>query len=534
MLENLNQILDREAIAKEIKDILASFDEKCRNITFKKGIYIYGSPGCGKTQFICKLLQSMDYDIIKYDAGDIRNKALIDTITCNNVSNRNVLSMMCRKKKPIAIVMDEIDEMNNGDKRGITSLIKLIRQKKTKKQKMEHVTLNPIICIGNYYVDKKMKELKKVCHVFELKSPTRTQMTQVLSNILGSRVLNHDIHQTILDFIQGDMRKFIFVENMLKKRPQFLEDRTILENIFQIKTYNDDAKKITHRLINEYIPLEQHNQILNETDRTIISLLYHENIVDILWKNPDVSDLTSLRSTPTLQVSEQTLPVCVPIKLPSELVVKRLSAPCQNSLPCTTPCQRAEDPISNDDSSSSSSNPITFYNKFLDNLCFADYIDRITFQNQIWIFNEMSSMIKTFYNNWLYHTHFPENKGHFQPNEVRFTKVLTKYSTEYNNQLFLYNMSQELDMDKKDVVAFFQELRLFLGGSCSTTIYEHLDGLFQSTEINRLDIKRMYRFLDKNSETYDFIGGKKAVASSPYDMGEDMEEGGSGDIEEED
>jgi hypothetical protein len=83
-------------------------------------------------------------------------------------------------------------------------------------------------------------------------------------------------------------------------------------------------------------------------------------------------------------------------------------------------------------------------------------------------------------------------------------------------------------------VAFFQELRLFLGGSCSTTIYEHLDGLFQSTEINRLDIKRMYRFLDKNSETYDFIGGKKAVASSPYDMGEDMEEGGSGDIEEED
>jgi Cdc6-like AAA superfamily ATPase len=513
MLENLNQILDREAIAKEIKDILASFDEKCRNITFKKGIYIYGSPGCGKTQFICKLLQSMDYDIIKYDAGDIRNKALIDTITCNNVSNRNVLSMMCRKKKPIAIVMDEIDEMNNGDKRGITSLIKLIRQKKTKKQKMEHVTLNPIICIGNYYVDKKMKELKKVCHVFELKCPTRSQMTQVLSNILGSRVLNHEIHHTILDFIQGDMRKFIFIENMLKKRPQFLEDRTILENIFQIKTYNDDAKKITHRLINEYIPLEQHNQILNETDRTIISLLYHENIVDILWKNPNVmeTDVYAFNSSVDLRSSTGK-----GLSFPRIGKADSEETNVESPLPAPLP------------------NPITFYNKFLDNLCFADYIDRITFQNQIWIFNEMSSMIKTFYNNWLYHSHFPENKGHFQPDEVRFTKVLTKYSTEYNNQLFLYNMSQELDMDKKDVVAFFQELRLFLGGSCSTDIYEHLDGLFQSTEINRLDIKRMYRFLDKNSETYDFIGGKKAVACSPYDMGEDMdiEEGGSDDIEE--
>ena len=39
------------------------------------------------------------------------------------------------------------------------------------------------------------------------------------------------------------------------------------------------------------------------------------------------------------------------------------------------------------------------YNKILNNVCFSDYIDRITFQKQIWIFNEMSSLIKTFYNN---------------------------------------------------------------------------------------------------------------------------------------
>jgi hypothetical protein len=107
-------------------------------------------------------------------------------------------------------------------------------------------------------------------------------------------------------------------------------------------------------------------------------------------------------------------------------------------------------------------------------------------------------------------------------------------------------MCQELDMDKKDVIAFFQELRLFLGGangsgSGSTggqnAIYEHLDDLFQSTDINRLDIKRMYRFLDKNSETFDFIGGKKSTACSPHDLGGDLdedmgEEYGGGDIGE--
>ena len=40
---------------------------------------------------------------------------------------------------------------------------------------------------------------------------------------------------------------------------------------------------------------------------------------------------------------------------------------------------------------------LLFYSKFLENICFADYIDRITFQNQIWLFNEMTSLIKTFY-----------------------------------------------------------------------------------------------------------------------------------------
>jgi hypothetical protein len=378
-----------------------------------------------------------------------------------------------------------------------------IEDQKLKKQKMEQVTLNPIICIGNYYVDKKMKELKKVCNVFELKTPTHSQMSSILDLITtkASVTILPEIKETILKFVQGDMRKLIFIENILNTRPQFLEDHAILQNIFQIKTYNDDAKKITHRLLNEYVPLEQHNQILNETDRTIISLLYHENIIDPLWsEDRRVSTLGSEdrrfstlgsegRSTSTLRSEDRTL----------------------------------------DSRGNNADECIRFYNQFLDNLCFADYIDRVTFQNQIWIFNEMSSMIKTFYNNWLYHHQISHTVANYQPSEVRFTKVLTKYSTEYNNQLFLYNMCQELDMDKKDVVAFFQELRILLGGSSSVVVYDHLDDLFQSTDITRLDIKRMYRFLDKNSDTFDLIGGKKITAASLPHMEDVVEDDEGGD-----
>jgi DNA polymerase III delta prime subunit len=429
-MQNINNIFEREKIANEIKELLLSFDTNYKNLNFKKGIYIYGSPGCGKTHFVKNLLKELNYDIINYDAGDVRNKALIDNIKSNNISNRNVLDLMTKKQKKIVILMDEIDGMNNGDKGGITALIKIIRQKKTKKQRLENMTMNPIICIGNYYVDKKIKELMKVCYTFELKTPTNQQMGLLLDTISPNVKINN-YKNTILNYIQGDMRKLEFVKKILSNKPELL-NQEIIETIFHKKSYNEDSKKITSTLINNPIKMEEHNRFMNETDRTIVALLWHENIVDAI-------------------------------------------------------------------SSKSNNLSIPFYLKILNNMCFADYIDRITFQSQIWQFNEMSSLIKTFYNNKLYHDNFPENKNIFS-NEIRFTKVLTKYSTEYNNMLFIYNLSQELDMDKKDLFTLFQEIRLFNGEDLCNNNDKlcEIEKLFENYNITKLDIKRLYRYLDKN------------------------------------
>ena len=424
----MNEILERESIIHSLTQILTNYEANCADLQFKKGIYIYGSPGCGKTRFVHDVLKSLNYDIVQYDAGDVRNKSLIDTITSNNMASQNVLQMMARKPKKIAIIMDEIDGMNNGDKGGITALIKLIRQKKTKKQKLEHMTRNPIICIGNYYVDKKIKELMKVCHAFELKPPTPEQM----SKILEARIPTYpsflpDLQTKIIDYIQGDLRKIEWIEKMVKVKPGLLTTET-LDHIFHRKCFNEDSKKITKRLLETPLPLCDHARIINETDRTIVALLWHENIVDVLSKH-------------------------------------------------------------------SNQEAISFYLKILDNICFADFVDRITFQHQIWQFNEMSSLIKTFYNHSLYHKAFPEHT-HFS-GDIRFTKVLTKYSTEYNNQLFIYHLCQELDMDKKDVIALFQELRLFYGENWNEHMTD-IEEIFENTNIDKLDIKRMYRYLDKN------------------------------------
>jgi hypothetical protein len=421
-LLNINNLLNREEEANKIKDILKNFELNKTNLATKKGIYIYGEPGSGKSSFVVNILKELDYDVIKYDAGDIRNKSIIDTITKHNMSDKNIMSLFHKKVKRLAIVMDEIDGMNNGDKGGINALIKIIRPKKTKKQRLEEITLNPIICIGNYHIDKKIKELMKVCHVIELKSPTKVQILHLIDTLLP--LIDENIKASIITFIQGDLRKLNTVYDLYKNNQSILNSN-IIKNIFLMKSYNDDTRKITKKLINNHYSIEDHLTIMNETDRTIVGLLWHENIIDVIGKmKKDVS--------------------------------------------------------------------IPFYLKILDNMCFADYIDRITFQKQIWQFNEMSSLIKTFKNNCIYHETFNKKKLKFNPTEVRFTKVLTKYSTEYNNSIFIQNLCQQLGMDKKDLFGFFLDIKNKYDPDTN-----EINMLFENYEISKLDINRIYRYLEK-------------------------------------
>jgi DNA polymerase III delta prime subunit len=415
---NLNTFLNREEECDKIANFLRDFELNKSNLLTKRGLYLYGNSGTGKTTFVVNLLNELGYDVVKYDAGDIRNKSVIETITTHNMSNRNIMSMFQNKVKKIVIVMDEIDGMNNGDKGGINSLIKIVRPKKTKRQKTEEITSSPIICIGNYYIDKKIKELMKVCHVVELKIPTYQQITNILNYSIPSLPV-YFMTDDVIQFVQGDLRKMFLVIDLYKTNPSLILN---VNDIFCKKHYNDDTKQITKKLLNNNYSLKEHHLMMNETDRTIVGLLWHENIIEVIGR-----------------------------------MKKSISIP--------------------------------FYLKVLNNTCLSDYIDRITFQKQIWQFNEMTSLIKTFKNNKTYHESFKRTYK-YNPAEVRFTKVLTKYSTEFNNATFIQNLCQQLGMDKKDMLSFFLH-------SKNNFSDNEFFSLFENYEITKLDINRIYRYITK-------------------------------------
>jgi len=93
-------------------------------------------------------------------------------------------------------------------------------------------------------------------------------------------------------------------------------------------------------------------------------------------------------------------------------------------------------------------NDIEFYKTFLKNYCIGDYFDRISFQKQLWIFNEITYYFKILHNYNLYKKTSIAIK---KTSEYRFTKVLTKYSNEYNNNNFIIDICNKLNCSKKEL-----------------------------------------------------------------------------------
>ena len=439
---NYTSFIGREAAELQLKTLLTDFaaltnEEK---LSAKKGIYVYGSPGIGKSYFVKRVLEEMNYEVVTYDTGMVRNKDLFDIISSNNMSNFSVLSMLKRRPKKIAIVMDDINSMNNGDKGSLSALIKLIRAKKTKKHRAEDTSMNPIICIGNGLtnVGKKITELIKICHVVELKRPTTAQIANLLTFQYPTITDKANI-ETLTGYIQNDFNKFNIIMNMYANHPDVLHN-TVFQDIFHLNSNNDGNKKVVKQIFDNPQKVTEHISLIGETERTTVGLYWHENVPDIL----ENTDLSKLRQ-------------------------------------------------------------INIYLELLTSMCFADYMDRVTFQKQIWKFNEMSSLIKTFKTQHILHSRLAgantcaDDSGNseklypWDKANIRFTKILTKYSNEFNNFVFLQSLGKKLGLDWKDIYYFFMKLKTQVP-TTKTNLTAELNPLDREN-VSCMDIKRIYKFM---------------------------------------
>ena len=403
----------RSTVYNQIKTLLVNFSTI--GLNQKRGIYIHGVSGVGKTRFIMNILRSMNYDVIVYGADTIRNVTLIESFSNMHISKNSIVGMFNKKIQPMIIVIDDIDSMLSGDRGAIATLTKLVRPKKTKKQKTEAYNATPIICIGTNISDKTIRELCTSCYVFELVSPTPIQIKELIQHVF-EKATPFEIDK-IYTFTHVDISKIFGLFDLYGTNLEGL--MLYIKQEYYQKIVNCDSKTKTRHLLHSPIDISQHSSFLGETERVLINKLWHENVVDLFNNN----------------VTQYIQP----------------------------------------------------YTQILSNICYADYIDRITFQKQIWQLNEMSSLIKTCKNSRIVHTLIPnEDKSYI---DIRFTKILTKYSTEYNNFLFIRHICQTLNIDKKDIVGYITTL-------IHLSEEEQLKRL-ENYDIEKTELIRLIRYINK-------------------------------------
>ena len=282
------------------KDVIENFNT----------IYLEGKSNTGKTTNVLKILKYNDYDYIHCYLQKLKNEN--DFLQLLN--RQNIINSFYKKKKKKIIVIDNIDYLQNNDKKILNIIIKFIKSKEyIHKYKNIH-----FIFIGINNNDKRVLELIK---------------------LVKKHILIHNT--TDIDY-----------------------DRNIKETI---KDFVEKKINIKKKSIN---------------DKTIISLCYHENIINYINNNK------------------------------------------------------------------------FFYEEFLNNFCNGDYFDRLSFQKQLWQFNEMTFYLKVLYNYYLYKNiinNNNHNNNNHNNNEIIFTKILTKYSNEYSNMNFIKNICFRLNIQKEEL-----------------------------------------------------------------------------------
>lgn len=400
----------------EIYNQLQNIQENININTTKICTFIYGNNGTGKTTLIKNILSKLKYNFYEFDVLSQKNKNITEFYDEYSKLNRNIMDIFYKKNNISVILIDNIDLINSIDKNTLTSLIKIIRPKKNKKTTESNNRIQ-IIVIGNNDNDKKIKELMKISNVIKIKQPS---YSDIYNNLLQN---NPGIDKTIIEQYLNINKNINYY--LINKFNQILLSNSI-NNFIKYSIDNDNnnnVKHINYDILKNRLDFNDDNNKINDTDKTTVSLLFHENIIDYI-----------------------------------------------NGKECRE--------------------KINIYKLILENYCFGDYMDRIIFQKQLWQLNEISFKIKVIYNNNIYHNYIEKNNINLniKLNNIRFTKILTKYSSEFNNYTFINNICQIIDIDKKDLILLFTIIK-------NNYTQENINYLFNKYSISTLDINRLLKYI---------------------------------------
>jgi hypothetical protein len=294
---------------------------------------------------------------------------------------------------------------------------------------------------------------------------------------------------------------FIFI-NTLQEEKKFAELYKISSLLKIIPPSNSQLKNIIQKLYPAIYELENYeviiNNILDYLDNKFYKLInidyfYYNKIIELKFNSPNsVNNTSSVINNSNIKL------------LTKNLLEKRFDL---NDLDIINYSDRTSlslllhENIIKLFNVNLSIAELKIYKKILLNFAFCDCIDKNIFLYQIWQLNDITYIIKIFYNNFIL---FQNNLlKHIDIKDIIFTKVLTKYSSEYNNFNFIFCNTQLYCTNKKNLLLY-----IFVSEKYDEThiklVYNRIIKLIE--QYINYKINNSYKMLEETIETnYDYF-----------------------------
>ncbi|KAL5490184.1 CTF18 [Sanghuangporus weigelae] len=200
----------------------------------EKILLLSGPAGYGKTTLAHVVARQAGYEVMEINASDSRSGQVIDDRIRPTLESGSAVG----SKKPVCLVIDEIDGATGAGENSSTFIHKLIgltfdnarkKGRKDKNKDTKRPLLRPIICICNDLYASSLTKLRQYARIIRFTRPADIYLTKRLKSICEMEGLRAESRAltTLVGIAKGDMRGCLNTLQFIKARQQEVTEPVI-------------------------------------------------------------------------------------------------------------------------------------------------------------------------------------------------------------------------------------------------------------------------------------------------------------------